>query len=474
MKRLRRPALWLFGSLGLVLVPLVGRARDEVPGLLFRGGTIVPPPQIVVDPRLPTGHRAGWAERPASSERARSTTAAHPEPDGPACSSEWPVCVHGGTQNERRSAVAVLGDAYRRWRHVSDLPGPGSDGNRGGGPELDLYLVDGKREATELTVHLDPPLLTANRASAWCEQNPAYVSQRSLTQCVGEAAAVNLDPAMGPGMRRGWTAFYVDALCSPDAQSLRSLEDAQVQPHLPPIQRELGPTSVAGAAFWAFIDRQLGVDGRGKLPLALVHLASAAATAPLPHPEWQHAPDELDVLRHGLEQNGTRISALWSDWSVSRAFWGSRADGTHAPELRYAGAAARVAFDWTVAYSSLPRHLAGPRPLQPLGSAYIWVELDSVPLHAQLAFRAEWEAPTQFRWVVVAVNDAGVEVNRWTLPFLERATTVETTVTNFENASGLIVVGTNLGAVDVSHPFDVDQEPWEPHAYSVYLTEVRP
>lgn len=472
MQRLQRPAIWLLGSLGLVLVPVIGRARDEVPGLLFRGGTIVPPPEIVVDPRLPTGHRAGWLERPAPSEQARPGGQGA-EPNSRSCSTAWPVCVHGGTADARLNAASMLGDAYRRWRYVNDFPAPGADGELGGGPELDLYLREQKAGA-RVAVHLDPSLLRANRASAWCELDPAQLSERSLVQCVAEAAAVNLDPAMGPGMRRGWAAFYVDALCLPDHGSLRSLEDAQVEPHQPPIKRELGATSEAGAAFWAFIDRQLGVDGRGKLPLALVHLASAAAAAPSPHPEWPHAPDELDVLRHALEQNGTRVSALWSDWSVSRAFWGSRADGTHAPELRYAGDAARVAFDWTLPYSSLPRHLAGPKPLQPLGSAYIWVELDSVPLHAQLAFRAEWEAPTQFRWVVIAVNEAGMEVNRWSLPFLERATTIETTLTNFENAHGLIVVGTNLGSVDVSHPFDVDQEPWEPHAYSVYLTELGP
>lgn len=142
--------------------------------------------------------------------------------------------------------------------------------------------------------------------------------------------------------------------------------------------------------------------------------------------------------------------------------------------MRELGNVGRVSFDWVVDYSSLPRHLAGPNPVYPLGAAYVWVELDSVPLHTTLALRAEWEAPVVFTWSVVAVDARGQEMNRWRLPYVERATSAETTIMNFEAAAGLLLIGTNLGAIDASHPFDPDQEPWEPHAYSVYLTELGP
>jgi hypothetical protein len=33
-------------------------------------------------------------------------------------------------------------------------------------------------------------------------------------------------------------------------------------------------------------------------------------------------------------------------------------------------------------------------------------------------------------------------------------------------------VGTNLGGVDLAHPFDPDFEPFEPHGFTVYLAEL--
>jgi hypothetical protein len=76
--------------------------------------------------------------------------------------------------------------------------------------------------------------------------------------------------------------------------------------------------------------------------------------------------------------------------------------------------------------------------------------------------------------VIVAVDEQGREMNRRSLPYVENATSAETTLMNFEGSTGLVLIGINLGSVDVSHPFDPDQEPWEPHAYSVYLTQLSP
>jgi hypothetical protein len=456
-------------------VAVTGVARDEVPGLLFRGGTIVPPPVVVVDPALPTGHRAGWRERPSVSALA---TAARGRPNDKrvpvavtSCAHDFPVCVHGETSEIRHAALALLAEAYRRWNYVLAMPAPSSDGSLGGGPELDLYLDP---TASELAVHLDAPSLRASRTSAWCTISSERLSERIAARCIAEASACGIDPGMGPSMRRGWASYLIDAAYLPDGETLRAIDDAQRQPFQPLLAREPRSSSEASSAFWRFVDLTWGGDSRGKLPLALAHVANAGAPLNVVHPEWLHSPDELDVLRHAFGRQANQASLLWADWAASRAFWGARANGAHASPFRYSGDAGRVAFDWSLTYSSLPRHLAGPNPLHPMGAAYIWVELDSVPLQATLAFRAEWEEPVPFRWVIVAVDEQGVEMSRWNLPYVEKATSAETTLVNFEAAAGLVIIGTNLGAVDVSHPFDVDQEPWEPHGYSVYLTQLSP
>jgi hypothetical protein len=458
-------------------------ARDEVPGLLFRAGTVVPPPVVIVDAGLPTGHRAGWKARPdfaavASTAPSSKNGASAKRPSAPVptrqCASQFPVCVHGATPEARAVALELVARAYRSWNYVLGKPAPLADASLGGGPELDVYLTDGTQDPGGVAVHLDPPLLRADRASAWCELAVTRLTDRGAFLCVAEASAVGVDAAMGPGMRRSWAGEQVDAVSTGDARTYAAYDDAQRDPTKPLLTREVSTRSEAGAAFWSFVDQAWGVDGRGKLPLAMLHMASAPSPLPSPHPEWRNVPDELDVLRHALDNDATRVSEFWTEWSLARAFWGNRASGTHAPELPELGAAGRVGFDWVIDYSSLPRHLAGPSPVYPLASAYVWVELDSVPLHATLAFRAEWEAPIAFTWVVVSVDKQGREMNRWRLPYLERATSAETTIVNFEAAAGLLLIGTNQGAIDVSHPFDPDQEPWEPHGYSVYLTQLGP
>lgn len=448
-------------------------AVDVVPGMLFRGGTVVPPPTIEVDAALPTGPRAGWEPRPLVLPPAGARGDANVSRQ---CSAAFPVCVHGGTAASRAIALELVTRAFRSWRYVQDMPAPLGDGGLGGGPELDVYLSSdvGGEQRSGVRVFEDPPMLRSDRASAWCQLDVTRLTERAAALCVAEASAVAVDAASGPGMRRGWASYQVGAVATPDAVMLRALDDAQREPFQPLLTRESSSRSEAAFAFWAFVDEAWATGGRRRLPLAMLHLSSAASVRSTSHPEWNNAPDELDVLRHALGGDGQRIAEFWGEWAIARAFFGSRASGTHAPELRGSGGAGRVGFDWVLDYSSLPRHLAGPNPIQPLSAAYIWLELDAVPLHANLAFRAEWEAPVVFKWVVLALDAQGRERGRWALPYLERATSAETTIVNFEGAAGLLLIGTNLGGVDVSHPFDPDQEPWEPHGYSVYVTELAP
>src|SRR5690606_12894847 len=82
-------------------------ARDEVPGLLFRGGTVVPPPVVVVDPALPTGHRAGWKARPVENPaliKTSGTASTTSGETGRRCATDFPVCVHATRQDVRERA----------------------------------------------------------------------------------------------------------------------------------------------------------------------------------------------------------------------------------------------------------------------------------------------------------------------------------------------------------------------------------
>src|SRR5690606_22464409 len=124
------------------------------------------------------------------------------------------------------------------------------------------------------------------------------------------------------------------------------------------------------------------------------------------------------------------LSHLSSDWALTRAFMGSRSDGAHYGDLGWTGDFGRLAMDWSVKYSSLPRHLASARAVEPLGVGAVWLELDQVPPGAQLGVRITWEEPVSFCWVVVAVDAQGREITRWDFPRLQRGTKLEKTLMN--------------------------------------------
>jgi hypothetical protein len=134
------------------------------------------------------------------------------------------------------------------------------------------------------------------------------------------------------------------------------------------------------------------------------------------------------------------------------------------------GDAGRVRFDWSLPLSSLPRRVACA-PIEPTGATYVFVELDGVPLGTSLYFRAEWEHPEPFKWVIVRLGADGSELGRVDVPFQENGTGAEQRVAELETASALLIVGVNVGDVSASYPFDPDIAPFEPKRCTVFLAK---
>lgn len=459
MKAPRWQKRLLMSSAALALLVSSGvRADGEIPGLLFQGGIVVPPVPVVVDPRLPRGPAFVWATRPDSHTRNCSTT--------------YPVCVHNGADQSRHTAVALLERAYVDWTYIAKRPPPVGDLALGGGPQLDVYL---QAQPEPLAVERDAPRLASAQSSGFCTLDVNTIDASWLTLCIAEVASLGIDAAVGDGLRRGWARHQIAHLLGTiDATSFAAVDKAQANPQAPPVTREYSPRSDASALFWHHLDANLGVSAHGDLPLAMLTLARRQELEFEAHPEWNDSPDVFDVLRRAFNDNGPRMAEHLVNFAVWRAFVGSRADALHRPTLTALGELGRVRFDWVLPYSSLPRHVAGPYPVSPLGAAYIWVDLDGVVSDAPLAFRAEWEEPVQFQWALVRVDAEGRALSQVSLPYLERGSSIEKTLMNVKGAAGLLIVGVNLGGIDSSHPFDPDQEPWEPHGYSVYLTLLEP
>jgi hypothetical protein len=366
-------------------------------------------------------------------------------------------------------ALGLLESAYEQLVYVMDYPAPLGDGARGGTPGLDLYLLGGGA-SDEPEIGADPAQPTQDSAPGFCVTGGTHLTLQDAVRCVAGAIALRLDAAETPAIRSAYASYLAVLLAGPDESAIASADDAQSNPQIHSLSREITGLSQAGANWFAFLDEELSVGAPGDLPTMMLSLSRSVTTGT--HPEWNNEPDIFDVLRRSLNGDPRAYADLFGKWAVARAFMGDRNDGSHRPALHWLGSSGRLAFDWKIAYSSLPRKVASARAIEPMGTSAVWLDLDGVPLGARLGVQIEWEEPVSFRWLVVGVDREGREVARWDVPYLERGTRVEKTLMNYEHAAGLMFIGINLGGVDLQHPFDPDSEPWEAHAYTLYLAEL--
>jgi hypothetical protein len=218
--------------------------------------------------------------------------------------------------------------------------------------------------------------------------------------------------------------------------------------------------------FPRFLDERYGTGAPGRVITAL--LSIAGQRTPPGSWQWHNEPDVFDALRSTLKDRGAGLGDLLLDFAVARAFVGSRSDGAHLADVAGFGALGRVRFEWSVPYNSLPRRLAPLNPVSSTGMTYVWLDLAGVPKGSTITFLAEWELPVLFRWALVKVDATGAETGRIEVAGMQGSTQAERTVI-VGDFVGLLIVGVNLGDITPLYPFDPDDAPFEPHAYTVTL-----
>jgi hypothetical protein len=428
------------------------------PSLLLGGaGEPTPKVEAPIDPRLPTGSQIESPPRPTGLSFS-------------ACGLRQPVCAHADAKSAALlpAYVAALEEADAQLVGALGLPRPLPDA---AGPDsgLDLYLQ--APEHDELEVSSELRSLGSDRSSAFCRARPrAAEARREATLCIAEAILLGLDAAEGAYLRRAIAAYLWHTLGGATAADLLAIDRYQANPQLSTLGRELSPESAGAALFVHYLDQRLRAGRPGILPAALVQMSRR--DAPSTGLQWNNEPDSLDVLRRAFAGSKESFDDFLLSFAVWRAFLGSRDDGSNAPELLWLGDAGRVRFEWTIKASSLPRRVAPLRPIEPLGSSYLWLDIDRAWLGKSLAFRAEWEEPAAFRWTLVAIDGKGKPLKRYDLPYVQRGTSAERTIVDYQDASAFLIVGISVGGVDLAHPIDPDHEPFEPHGFTVYLTEL--
>jgi hypothetical protein len=436
---------------------MAGMPRREPP--LIMGGARPPVAKDVpIDPRLPKGARIDTPSRPAGKM--------------PLCSRLRPLCVHADTDEASDAALALgaLERAYDRLVLALGLPPPHADGGLGGSDALDAYLSPPFSELEVDAATLEPGPFT--EASAFCRipKGDPLLLERSATLCLGEAIALGLDASETPYLRRGFATWLWWATGLPTTLDVEALDYVQAHPEQPIADRERSRGSEGSALFFEYLETLRSAGDPGELSSALLS-ASVSQSQPREF-QYLNTPDVFDVLRHSLDEDPARFAAMMIDFTVARAFVGDRDDGLHLPALGWSGAFGRVRFDWAIKFSSLPRRVLVSPAVDSTGSVLIWLDLDEVGLGAALGFRAEWEPPVSFQWQFVKIGGEGEELGRVDIPFQERGHEAEGRVRNLDGARAILVVGTNLEGIDLSHPFDPDVAPFEPHGATVYLVRM--
>jgi hypothetical protein len=457
-------------ALALAAVTLITALFASFPAfaqLLDLPRTVANPKPAALDARLPTGAERSFASRPT-------------DVASPACSSRRPVCVHTTPGVAGELALRLLDTlerAYEKLVLVSGLPQPRSDRGLGGSSALDVYVEQaGTMVTEELRVQQDAPLLTAfDEAPGFCvlrlvKEASADELARWATLCIGELVLLRLDASETPHARRAVATHWWQMLGRPTAEDFRSFDDAQSKPERAYAKLQQDESSAGAALLFEYLEQRRSNAAPFVLSASLFAL-SAGKSDPTAR-RWNNEPDWLDVFRHSFREDRPTVAAALADFAVARAFLGTRDDGRHVPTLAWLGDFGRVRFDWVLTYSSLPRRVAATRPIEPTGSIYVWLELDELALGSVVGFQATWERPVAFKWSLVRVDKDGVELSRIDVPFQETASSVEARAADLEAAAALLIVGTNLGGVDLAHPFDPDRSPFEPHGCLVYLAKL--
>src|SRR5690606_12995930 len=108
--------------------------------------------------------------------------------------------------------------------------------------------------------------------------------------------------------------------------------------------------------------------------------------------------------------------------------------------------------------SSLPRTLVLRRALAPGGSAYVQIELDQAQA-GYVAMRTSCEEPVSYVWSLLVLDENHHVQRHVPVTFREQSFHEEARIGELAHAHALVAVGTNLGGVDLAHPFDPDHGP---------------
>jgi hypothetical protein len=428
------------------------------------------PPRLVLGP--PPSDEVRPTGREVAPPRGRPDPARTPLV---ACSTREEVCVHAEAGAAPAAILWTL-----RWAEQAlvtyralGLPAPLEDAGLGGSRAHDIYLL-----ASESGPSTTPDLIARGHGfdsqSAFTILPPpaapftSCFAPNAVAQGIARAVLLRFDAALEDSTSAMTSAYLASLAAECPLADLAAVDDFQRSPERG-LTADPADAPSGSLLFPWFLDDVYGQSTPARVITTLISVATQH-TAPGSF-AWSNEPDLFDTLRSNMKARESTLDTLLLDFSIARAFVGSRSDGMHMTGTERFGDFGRVRFEWSVPLTSLPRRLAPTRPLEPTGATYLWVDCDGAPPGAELTFVADWELPSIFRWSLIKVDKAGAESGRVDVAGVYGDSHVERTVVGLGGIAGLLIVGVNGGSTDRGHPFDPDEAPFMPHSYTVTLAK---
>jgi len=363
------------------------------------------------------------------------------------CSPYALLCVHadpGVSQRSMRIALSALEQARSRL-DIMGWPWPISDGDLGGGPDLDLYLSralvpDAYSDGMAIWAYFD-------RASTFAVVSPATPDGR-LEACATAAYVDALLMSMDPGEARKWrraTAAWLTWELTGELGCNGTLRRQQAEPYR---------SWVAGAA---------GDGTGGALLLSYLSARHDAVPGEFVRDVWGLAsqrtwegvglradPDLWSAIQSAVDRSGDRLVDNIEELAVLRWFVG-RSDRADA-------AIASVDPDAMVPISRemkrLPTRVVASQPLGTFGSAYMTMEASTWGEERRLRAWLRGEYGVHWSFVALQLDRRGQEIRRIAAPHSGTTPHAYLPIELDDAAQTLLFIVTNLanGLPDADEP----------------------
>lgn len=347
------------------------------------------------------------------------------------------VAVHAEpevSESTLRRAMQALEEARARLDALG-WPAPISDGDRGGGPELDLYLSSalppgGYSDGMVMWSYLD-------RASTFAVVNPAIpaaILEACVTSAYAEAMLLSAEPAEARAWRRATAAWLTWELIG-----VPGCDEAVTRQQAEPFRSWIAGAAGGGSGglIWlAYLSERHDTDS-GRFVRDVWALASQRT--------WEGnglraEPDLWSAIDAAVSRSGDHLLDNVEELAILRWFVG-RDESGH-PLVRSLDDDARVPVSRRM--TRLPSRVAAKRSLEPFGSAY--VIMDAAVWKDARRLRAWLRGEYGVRWSFVAVqlDEGGREIRRIAAPRTTSTPKAYLPVEIDERTRALLFVVTNM------------------------------